>query len=316
MEHRRIGELQVSSVGLGCNNFGWRLDERGVRRVIAAALDEGITFFDTADIYGGGVSEELLGRALGRRRDEVIIATKYGLGSPPGASAASIIESVNASLDRLGTDRIDLYQQHAPDFDVPVEESLGALDSLLRAGKVRVAGCSNFDGRLLDEAAAAARAAGISGFASVQNERSLLQRRGEADVLAACGRHGLAFIPYFPLASGLLTGKYRRGQAPPESSRIARLDPAARSKALNDKRFDRVDALASFAAERGHTLLELAISWQLSSPEVASVIAGATAPEQVRANCRAASWTLSRDDLSAVDAISPATDAVWGVEED
>jgi aryl-alcohol dehydrogenase-like predicted oxidoreductase len=310
-----LGPFVVSRVGLGCNNFGGRLDEDQTRRVVAAALDEGINFFDTADIYGGGASETFLGRALGGRRAEVIVASKFGLGAPPGASLAAIAAAVDASLARLGTDHIDLYQQHAPDLEVPVEDTLGALEDLVRAGKIRAFGCSNFDGRLLDEAVSAADRDGVGRYVSVQNELSLLRRRGERDVLAACGRHRIAFLPYFPLASGMLTGKYTRGEPPPVGTRLSSLPADRQDRALSDERFDVIDALTSFASERGHSLHELAMSWLASTPHIASVIAGATRPDQVRANAAAADWLLTEADRDAIDAISPPAEAVWGAAD-
>src|SRR3954451_12829048 len=310
METRAIGSLDVSVVGIGCNNFGGRMDEAATRAVVDAALDAGINLFDTADIYGGTKSEELLGRALGSRRDEVIIATKYGMGDgktlPAGASAASIAAAAEGSLRRLGTDRIDLYQLHAPDDNTPIDETLEAMDKLVRDGKVREIGCSNFDVTRLDAAASAAEVHGTARFVSVQNELSLLRRRGEPDLLAACDRHDLVILPYFPLASGMLTGKYRRGEEPPAGTRLAGLAGEGRERALSDKRFDTVEALDAFARERGHTLLELAMSWLAGLPHLASVIAGATKPEQVRANAAAVEWALSADDRAAVEAISPA----------
>ena len=310
METRAIGSLAVSIVGLGCNNFGGRIDAAATRSVVEAALDEGITLFDTADIYGGAMSEELLGQALGSRRDGVVIATKFGMGDgarlPKGASAASVTSAVEGSLRRLATDRIDLYQLHAPDDATPVDETLEALDRLVRDGKVREIGSSNFDGARIDEAAASAAKHGTARFVSVQNELSLLRRRGEADLLAACDRHDLAVLPYFPLASGVLTGKYRRGEEPPPGTRLAGTGPEQRERALSERRFDVVEALEAFALERGHTLLELAMSWLAGLPHLASVIAGATRPEQVRANARAYDWVLTEEDRRRVDAIAPA----------
>jgi len=308
MDFRKIGSLDVSLVGLGCNNFGGRMDVGQTQAVIDAALEEGVTLFDTADIYGGGLSEEYLGRALGRRRDEVVVATKFGMGDPGGGSAATIERAVEDSLRRLGTDRIDLYQLHAPDAGVPIDETLGALDRLVRAGKVREVGCSNFDARLLDEAAAAAAKHATAPFRSVQNELSVLRRRGQAEVLDACDRHCLAFLPYFPLASGLLTGKYHRGEPPPEGTRLAGVPAERREKALSDKRFDVVEGLTAFAEERGHTLLELAMSWLAGLPQIASVIAGATKPEQVRANVAAVGWAMSAEERARIDELAPAGD--------
>jgi aryl-alcohol dehydrogenase-like predicted oxidoreductase len=309
METRTIGSLTVSLVGVGCNNFGRRMDETAARAVVDAALDEGITLFDTADTYGVGESEEFLGWALGSRRDDVVIATKFGMGDgntlPKGASADSVASGVEGSLRRLGTDRIDLYQLHAPDDATSIDETLAALDKLVRDGKVREIGCSNFDGARLDAAAGAATKAGSTPFVSVQNELSVLRRRGEPDLLDACERHDLAILPYFPLASGVLTGKYRRGEEPPAGTRLAGMPPEGRERALSDRRFDVVEQLDEFARERDHTLLELAMSWLAGLPHLASVIAGATKPEQVRANADAVGWKMTDDERAQVDAIAP-----------
>ncbi len=309
MESRAIGSLTVSLVGLGCNNFGRRLDQAATRAVVDAAVDAGITLFDTADIYGTGESEELLGRALGSRRDDVVIATKFGMGDgttlPNGASAASIVTAAEGSLRRLGTDHIDLYQLHRPDDTTPIDETLEALDRLVRDGKLREIGCSNFDGDRVDAAAAAATKSDTAAFASVQNELSLLRRRGEPDLLDACDRHDLAILPFFPLASGVLTGKYRRGEEPPTGTRLAGMPAEGRERALSDRRFDVVERLDDFARDSGHTLLELAMSWLAGLPHLASVIAGATKPEQVRANVAAVSWELTPEQRADVDAIAP-----------
>src|SRR4051794_1291100 len=279
METRAIGSLDVSVVGVGCNNFGGRIDEAATRAVVDAALEAGINLFDTADIYGGTKSEELLGKALGSRRDDVVIATKYGMGDgtalPAGASAASVAAAAEGSLRRLGTDRIDLYQLHASDDKTPIDETLEAMDKLARDGRVRGVGCSTFDGPRLDAAEGSAHEHGTARFVSVQNELSLLRRRGEPDLLAACDRHDLQILPYFPLASGMLTGKYVRDEEPPAGTRLAGMPAERRERALSDKQFDKVEALAAFAAERGHTLLELAMSWLAGLPHLASVIAGA-----------------------------------------
>ncbi len=310
METRKIGGLEVSLVGIGCNNFGGRIDADATKAVVDAALEAGITLFDTADIYGGSRSEELLGAALGPHRGDVIIATKFGMGDgtslPAGGSAKSIMDAAEGSLRRLGTDYIDLYQQHAPDDATPIDETLEALDRLVQDGKVRAIGCSNFDGTRLDAAAAAAASKGTARFVSVQNELSLLRRKGESDLLAACDRHDLAILPYFPLASGMLTGKYRRGEAPPAGTRLAGMPEDRRQQALADRRFDRVEALERFAADRGHTILELAMSWLAGLPHLASVIAGATKPEQVRANAAAVGWSLSAADRAELDRLAPA----------
>jgi aryl-alcohol dehydrogenase-like predicted oxidoreductase len=308
METRRIGSLTVSLAGLGCNNFGNRLDEPATREVVSAALDAGINFFDTADIYGGTRSEEFLGRALGGRRDRVVIATKFGHeidAERRGASAQYVRRAAEDSLRRLGTDRIDLYQLHRPDPAVPIAETLGALDELVRAGKVIEIGCSNFSVAQIREAEAAVRP-GSARFASVQNEYNLLHREPEAGVLAECESAGLAFLPYFPLASGLLTGKYRKGQPPPTGSRLQSAERYARL--LNERNLEVVERLIAFAQSRGHTLLELACSWLASRGVVASVIAGATTPAQVRANARAVHWRLDADELRAIHAITTPAD--------
>ncbi|HEV2736502.1 MAG TPA: aldo/keto reductase [Longimicrobiaceae bacterium] len=305
MQKRKIGSLEVSVVGLGCNNFGTRIDEAATAEVVGAALDAGIDFFDTADVYGKGLSEEYLGRALGGRRGDVAIATKFGSAMDErrrGARPEYVRRAAEDSLRRLGTDYIDLYQIHRPDPEVPIADTLGALDELVRAGKVREIGCSNFSADQLREAEAAAR--GRARFVSVQNEYSLLHREPEAETLPECERQGLAFLPYFPLASGLLTGKYRRGQAAPQGTRIT--EGGWRSDVLTDENLERVEALVAFAEGRGHTLLELAFSWLLARPAVASVIAGATSPAQVRGNAAAAGWRLTDSDLAAVDAVVPA----------
>ena len=310
MRTRRIGELEVSVVGLGCNNFGMRIDEDRAAEVVAAALDQGITLFDTADVYGAGVSEQYLGKALGPRRDDAIIATKFG--SPmgdaekQGASARWIEQAVEDSLQRLGTDRIDLYQLHRPDMDTPMEETLTALDRLVEQGKVREIGSSNFSSGLIAEADGVAKEKGLARYASVQNHYSLLERRPEARVLPACERLGLGFLPYFPLANGLLTGKYKKGEAPPSDSRLARLPAERAGQVLSEKNLEVVERLDSFASERGRSLLELAFSWLLSRPAVASVIAGATRPEQVKANADAAGWDLAAEELAEIDSIAPA----------
>jgi len=303
---RRIGSLTVSSVGLGCNNFGGRLDEPATARVVHAALDAGINFFDTADIYGGdGKSEEYLGRALGSRRSEVIVATKFGMRIDDhrrGARPEYVRAAAEDSLRRLGTDHIDLYQLHTPDPDVPIADTLGAMNELVTAGKVREIGCSNFSAQQIRDAEQQSQDRGIARFVSVQNEYSLLHRDPEVEVLAECERVHVAFVPFFPLASGLLTGKYHLGQPAPQGSRLA---SGPRAAQLTDARLELVEELRAFAQSRGHTLLELAFSWLLARPVVASVIAGATTPEQVTANVAAAGWELSNADLDAIDTIVP-----------
>jgi aryl-alcohol dehydrogenase-like predicted oxidoreductase len=302
MDTRQIGSLEVSTVGLGCNNFGRRIDSDATSAVVDAALDAGITFFDTADVYGRTKSEEYLARALGRRRDEVVIATKFGSAvdeQRKGARLEYVRQAVEDSLRRLGTDRIDLYQLHTPDPQVPIEDTLGALDELVRAGKVREIGCSNFSAEQLRAAEEAAHH-GAARFVSVQNEYSLMQRDPEQDVLPECERAGLAFIPYFPLANGLLTGKYRRGQDAPEGSR---LDSGRGDRLLTDQNLTIVEELIEFSESRAHTILELAFSWLLTRPAVASVIARATSPEQARSNAAAASWELTDTELAEIDSI-------------
>jgi aryl-alcohol dehydrogenase-like predicted oxidoreductase len=311
MQQRKIGSLTVSAIGLGCNNFGMRIDGDAANAVIDAAIDAGVTFFDTSDSYGATRSEEIIGAGIRGRRDQVVIATKFaspiGDNDPEhsGASPRWIAQAVEGSLRRLGTDYIDLYQQHRPDPDVPLDETLGALNELVQAGKVREIGCSNFGVDLLESAEQAASKGGFARYVSVQNELSLARRKPLEDVLPACDRMGLAFLPYFPLASGLLTGKYQRGEAPPAGTRLSML-PADRADAvLSDKNFALVERLSAYAADHGHTLLELAIAWLAAQPAVASVIAGATKPEQVRANAAAAAWELSdaqRDEVTALAA--------------
>jgi aryl-alcohol dehydrogenase-like predicted oxidoreductase len=302
METRRIGSLEVSVVGLGCNNFGGRLDADATASVVDAALDEGINFFDTADVYGRTKSEAFLGRALGRRRGEIVLATKFGMmmdAHRHGARPEYVRQALDDSLRRLGTDYVDLYQLHRPDDEVPIADTLGALDDAVRAGKVREIGCSNFSVDQLREAEAGARPGGAR-FVSVQNEYSLFHREPEEGVLAECERTGVAFIPYFPLASGLLTGKYRRGQPFPQGTRLTE---GRRASELSDRRLAMVEALIAFAEARGRTILELAFSWLLARPAVASVIAGATKPEQVKANAAAAGWRLTAEEMAEVDRV-------------
>jgi len=303
MDTRRIGSLEVSAVGLGCNNFGWRLDSDATSAVVHAALDEGINFFDTADVYGGTKSEEFLGRALGRRRDEVVIATKFGAPvdeQRKGARPQYVRQAVEDSLRRLKTDCIDLYQLHRPDPQVPIEDTLGALDELVRTSKVREIGCSNFSAEQLRAAEEVAAREGGARFVSLQNEYSLLHREPERDILPECERLGIAFIPYFPLASGLLTGKYRQDQHAPEGSRLR---SRRGDSLLTNRNLTVVEKLIEFSESRGHTILELALSWLLERPAVASVIAGATSSEQVKSNVAAAGWQLTDAELAEIDAI-------------
>lgn len=305
METRRIGSLDVSVVGLGCNNFGSRIDVDAASSVVQAALDAGISFFDTADVYGGTKSEEYLGWALGSRRDEVVIATKFGSRLDErrgGARPGYVIEACDASLRRLGRGYIDLYQLHWPDPETPIEETLGALNQLVQEKKVREIGCSNFTSEMIREADDISRRNGWARFVSVQNEYSLLHRQPECGVIPECMRLGLSFIPYFPLASGLLTGKYRRGMAPPRGSR---LQSGNWGNLLTEENLDVVERLIEFASSRGHTPLELAISWLAARPSVVSVIAGATKPEQARSNASAADWKLTAEELAGIDALEP-----------
>jgi aryl-alcohol dehydrogenase-like predicted oxidoreductase len=305
METRKIGSLDVSIVGLGTNNFGFRMDEADVPAVVDAALDAGITFVDTADSYGR--SERRLAKALGARREDVVLATKFAspLGSdrPGGARPEYIRSAVERSLRELATDRIDLYQIHRPDPDTPIVDTLATLDELVQAGAVREIGCSNFSA---DQLVAADRAVkdGAARFVSVQNHYSLLHRADEADVLPTCERLGLAHIPYFPLASGLLTGKNRRGEPPPAGTRLAAWGDRG-DALLSERNFDRVDRLTAWAEARGHSILELAIAWLLAKPTVASVIAGATTAAQVGANA-AAAWQLSAEEVAEVDGMTSA----------
>ena len=292
-------------MGLGSKTFGGRRAGAPTARVVDAALASGITFLDTADIYGGTLSEEYLGQALRGRRADVVLATKVGMKvdeQRQGARPDYVRQALEDSLRRLRTDRIDLYQLHQPDPAVPIAETLEALDEAVRAGKVREIGCSNFSAAQLREAQAAVRD-GAARFVSVQNEYSLLQREPEREVLAECERQNLAFVPYFPLASGLLTGKYRRGRAAPAGARIQQDGRFA--NLLAERNLEVVEKLIAFAEARGRALLELAISWLLARPAVASVIAGATAPEQVAANAKAATWRLTSSDLAEIDAIVP-----------
>ncbi len=295
--------LEVSVVGLGCNNFGRRVDLDGTREVVDAALAEGVTFFDTADVYGGaGRSEELLGRVLDGRRDQVVLATKFGMdmgdGRGPRGSRDYVLAAAEASLGRLRTDVIDMYWYHRPDGVTPIAETLAALDELVRSGRVRAIGASNFTAAQIEEADAAASERGLTRFTAVQNEYSLLVREAEREVLPTCERLGIGFVPYFPLASGLLTGKYRKGETAPAGSRLASRDGIA-----SDEQFEVVDALQRYAEERSMSLLEVAIGGLLAQPAVSSVIAGATRPEQVTANAAAARWSPTEADLRALRSV-------------
>ncbi len=311
MEYRNLGRsgLQVSAVGLGCNNFGMRCDEAQTKAVVEKAVELGITFFDTADIYGGrGKSEEYLGKALKPHRRKVVIATKFAgpMGDGPlwsGASRKYIFNAVEDSLRRLDTDYIDLYQVHFPDIRTPIEETLRALDDLVRQGKVRYVGCSNFAGWQVAEAHWVARAEHLTPFISAQNQYNLLDRRIERELVPACKQYGLSVLPYFPLASGFLTGKYRQGEPLPEGTRLGAAAPMA-ERILTGDNFATLSKLEEFATSRGQTMLDLAIGWLASQPHVGSVIAGATKPEQVEQNVKAADWRLSPEDIAEVDALT------------
>jgi aryl-alcohol dehydrogenase-like predicted oxidoreductase len=316
VEIRSIGALEPSLAGVGCNNFGRLLAFEDSQAVINAALELGITHFDTSDSYDDGESERQLGRALGGHRSSVIITTKFGAlptadGIPTG-SAAAVRRSCEASLDRLGTDYIDLYLMHYPDSETPIQETLAALTALQREGKIREIGCSNFTPTELDDAAHAAAELDVRGFVALQSSYSLLDRTIEPSVLPKCIDRGLALLPYFPLASGMLTGKYRRGAEPPVGSRLASTVYGSRYQALRtDASFDVVESLTVFAEERDHSLLELALGWLAARPAVASIVAGATKPEQVRANAAGVSaWLLTDDENATVDEITSATTAV------
>jgi aryl-alcohol dehydrogenase-like predicted oxidoreductase len=296
---RPLGDsgLDVSVVGLGCNNFGRRIDLDATRAVVDAALEEGVTFFDTANTYGRGQSEAFLGEVLEGRRDQVTLATKFGMdmgdGKGPRGSRDYIMQAVEASLQRLRTDTIDVYWYHRPDGVTPIAETLEALDELVRRGSVRAVGASNFSAQQLDEADAVARERGITRFTALQNEYSLLVSDAERDVLPACERLGIGFVPFFPLASGLLTGKYRRGEAGPSGARLS-----DREQIASDEQFELLDALQGYADARGVSLVDVAIGALLARPVISTVIAGATKPEQVRANAAAARWQPSDADLA------------------
>jgi aryl-alcohol dehydrogenase-like predicted oxidoreductase len=311
MEMRNVGrsDLRVSLVGLGCNNFGGRIDFEATKRVVHRALDAGITLFDTADAYGNrGHSERFLGELLGERRKSIVLATKFGLPMDEaetlkGASRRYIVSAVEASLTRLRTDWIDLYQLHRPDPDTPIEETLRALDDLVREGKVRYIGCSNLAGWQVADAAWTSRHHGLASFISAQDEYSLLARGHESELFPALEHYGMGFLPYYPLAGGLLTGKYKREAPLPQGARLAYFKPAA-DRFLTERNWERADALAAFAAARGRTLIELAFSWLVARSPVSSVIAGATKPEQIDANVNAAAWRLSKDELDEVNRIT------------
>lgn len=316
MEYRNLGRsgLQVSAVGIGCNNFGRRCDQAQTQAVVDKAIDLGITLFDTADIYGpGGLSEEYLGKALGDRRSSVVIATKFAgpMGEGPlagGGSRRYIMSAIDASLRRLGTDYVDLYQMHFPDVKTPLEETMRALDDVVRAGKARYIGCSNFAGWQVADAHWIAQQASGAPFVSAQNQYNLLERRIERELVPACNKFRLGILPYFPLASGFLTGKYRAGEAPPDGTRLAAMQGRGAERILSEPNFETLSRLESFAQERGHTMIELAFGWLASQPFIPSVIAGATKPEQVEQNAAAIAWRLSPDEMAEVDKITRTRD--------
>jgi len=310
MKTRTLGKSgpQVSLVGLGCNNFGWYIDLEASRAVVHRALDAGITLFDTADIYGGnGASETMLGQILGPRRKEIILATKFGMpmdeaGAKKGASRKYIMAEVEDSLARLKTDWIDLYQIHRPDPLTPMEETLRALDDLVKQGKVRHIGCSNHHAWQVVESEWISRTIGLAAFISCQDEYSLLVREPEAELIPAMQAYGLGLLPFFPLASGLLTGKYQRNKAP-EGARLAKTKRLA-DRYMTDGNWEKVERLQDFCVKRGRSLLELAFSWLVANPTVSSVIAGATRPEQVEQNVKATDWALTPEELAEIDLLT------------
>ena len=305
METRRIGGtdgFDVTIVGLGCNAFGRRLDEADSRPVIHAALDAGITFFDTAEIYGDGLSEEFIGRALEGRRDDIVLATKFGLRTinVPGkgrGSRANAMAAIDKSLKRLRTDHIDLYQFHMPDPTTPIAETLQAMNDMVVAGKVRLIGCSNFSAAQMHEAIDTASDLGLKSFVTAQNQWSVLDRDIEDDLVPVCADNNIGILPYYPLAKGLLTGKYRRGEAAPAGSRLAG------SGDLSGADFDVLEALESFATGRGFNLLTLAVSWLASQSTTVSVISGAARADQLAQNAAAAGWKMTAEDLAEIDRI-------------
>jgi aryl-alcohol dehydrogenase-like predicted oxidoreductase len=307
---RQLGtsDIQVTVAGLGCNNFGMRLDAAASVRVVHAALDLGVNFFDTADVYGMGESERHLGAALKGRRSQAVVLTKFGSPADPehpehkGASPEHVRRAIEASLRRLETDYVDVYMLHRPDPDTPIEATLEALHRLVEDGKVRTIASSNFAGWQIADADWTSRTSGFARFVAVENRYSLLDRTPEREVLPACRRFGQSMIPYFPLGSGLLTGKYRRGEAPPEGTRLSRSPRAAQQ--LSDENFEIVEAVERFAAARGITPVAVALGWLAAQPEVASVIAGATSPEQLAANVAATAWTPSEEDLAELDEVT------------
>lgn len=311
MQFRNLGRsgLRVSLVGLGCNNFGGRIDDAAAAKVVDAAIEHGITLFDTADIYGNrGGSETVLGALLGARRKDIVLATKFGMdmndaGTMKGGSRRYIMNAVEASLRRLRTDWIDLYQMHRFDPLTPVEETLRTLEDLISQGKVRYIGCSNFAPWQIADAAWSARDLGVTGFASAQDEYSLLKRGAESDLIPAATHYGMGLLPYFPLANGLLTGKYKRNAPMPEGARMTREAPRA-AEVLTEANWEKTEKLTAFCEARAKTLVGLAFSWLAAQPVISSVIAGATRPEQIAANVKAAEWALTAEELAEIDAIT------------
>jgi aryl-alcohol dehydrogenase-like predicted oxidoreductase len=311
VEQRRLGKsgLEVSLVGLGCNNFGGRADFEATRKVVHKALDLGITLFDTADIYGNrGGSEDFLGQLLGDRRKDIVLASKFGMamddvGKLMGASRRYIMSEVEASLRRLRTDWIDLYQLHQPDPLTPIEETLRAMDDLVRQGKARYIGCSNLNAWQTVEALWTSKQLNLNAFISYQNEYSLLVRDIDLELIPAMQAYGLGLLPFFPLASGLLTGKYKRNAPMPQGARLTNTKAIA-NRYLTDENWSIVERLESFSDKRGHSLLELAFSWLAARPTVSSIIAGATKPEQLEQNVRAADWKLTPEDLAEIDQLT------------
>jgi len=309
MEKRRVGHsgLQVSAIGMGCNNFGWTIDAASSKPVLHRALDLGVTLFDTAPIYGQewGASETLLGEVLGPRRKDVVIVTKFGMvpGGPPDTSRASVLDGIDASLKRLRTDYIDVYMLHWPDSGTPLQETLRALDDVVRAGKARYIGVSNLAAWRVVESKWLSRGDRLHEFIVAQDEYSLAQRKAERDLLPALGAYGMGFMPYSPLANGLLSGKYSRNHPPPADSRLGRNLWNVGDRFLAPPMLAMADALADFARERGRSLLELAVSWLLAQPSVCTVIAGATRTEQVEQNVAAGGWRLTADELAEINRI-------------
>jgi aryl-alcohol dehydrogenase-like predicted oxidoreductase len=308
MEEREIGRsgLKVSAIGLGCNNFGWMIDAKASNPVIAKALELGITFFDTADVYRE--SEVVLGKALGARRKDVVIATKFGIaaaGLPGGASRGYVMQAAERSLRRLNTDYIDLFYLHQPDKATPIDETLQALEDLIRQGKVRQAGASNVTSKLLRDAHSIAASTHLRGFIAIQEQMNLLTRGAESDLAPAISELHMSLIPYFPLASGLLTGKYKRGVPPPSGTRLDNWKQLS-SSLLTDQNFGKVERLEAYAAGRRHSLAELAIAWLLAKSYVPSVIAGATQASRLETNVKAASWKLTATEVAAIETLAPA----------